>query len=150
MDIKLYTKPDRLERYSFLWSEARLVVAALALFIGGTPPVIRYNPFPSLFGLILFLVTIAWIVSGVASAYLVHRWVQSDKKLFGKKLNLDTGAFLVSVVSGINLGLAGVGGKNIGMAFFSGKILFMLVALLYVASAAYLFWRWRESGEKIF
>jgi hypothetical protein len=35
MDLQEHSRPDALERYSFLWSEARLVVAAVALLIGG-------------------------------------------------------------------------------------------------------------------
>ena len=139
-----------LEKYSFWWSEARLVIAALALFLGGNSPAIWFNPIQELFGLILLLLTLSWIVSGVASGYLLYRWVHNDKKLFGKKSGLDTAAFLVSAISGINVGLAGVAGKNFGMALVSNKFIFALVGLLYLASAMYLFWRFRESGERIF
>ena len=35
MNFKRHTHPDALERYAFQWSELRLVIAAVALFIGG-------------------------------------------------------------------------------------------------------------------
>src|SRR3989344_2566175 len=32
---------NNLERYSFLWSEVRLIIAALALFLGGVSPLLK-------------------------------------------------------------------------------------------------------------
>ena len=63
-----------LERNSFLWSEVRLIIAAVALFLGGLPPIYLVLPIPALFGFVRILLVLAWIVSGVASGYLLYRW----------------------------------------------------------------------------
>lgn len=141
---------SKLERYSFLWSEIRLLFGAVALFLGGIPVVRYLIQTPSLYGLVGTLLTLSWIASGVASAYLLWRWVVGGKMLFGKKEKLDMVAFLVSVVSGINLGLTGLMGTNIGMSILSGYGIFALTALVYLATAYYLFSRWKKSGEKLF
>ncbi len=135
-----------IEKYSFLWSEARLIIAAVALFMGGVPPVYRFLPIAA----IVSFLGLAWILSGVAAAYLLYRWQTSGQKLFGAKNQKDTGAFFVMVISGINLGLAGLLGKNIGMSISTNYIVFVLVGLLYLASAWYLYQRWNSHGQKIF
>src|SRR3989344_7642125 len=111
MDMNQYTKPGALERYSFLWSEARLVIAAVALFIGGRPPIIAFNPIPAFYGLFSSLLTLSWIISGVAAAYLFYRW-NEHKTLFGGNNKKDKYAFFVSIISGFNLGLTGLMGNN--------------------------------------
>src|SRR3989344_6701391 len=116
MTTQDFTQPAQLERYSFLWSQARLLIAAVALFIGGVPPVLAYNPIPGLYGLVSSLLTLSWIISGVAALYLAYRWNANHQMLFGGKAQRDTIAFFISVVSGINLGLTGVLGNNIGMS----------------------------------
>jgi len=47
MDWKKYTKRKNLDKYSFFWSEARLLIASVSLFIGGMPVIFAfgYNPF---------------------------------------------------------------------------------------------------------
>ena len=149
MNHKEYTSPANVERYTFLWSEARLVVAAVALLIGGVPPVYLMSP-PALFGIVRLGLIACWIISGVASAYLLYRWYNGGQKVFGGKDGKDTIAFLVLAISGINLGLAGILGKNIGMSILSGRGLFFIVALVYLASAIYLHRRWSASGQKLF
>ncbi len=150
MSSKNLTNPDQLEQYSFLWSQARLVLAAIALLLGGIPLAIKLNPFYSLYMTIGSLLNVAWIISGVASVYLLFRWNANDKKLFGGKDNLDTYAFFVSVISGINLGLTGILSTNIGMSISSNRTVFAIVAILYILSALHLHKRWNESGKKIF
>lgn len=150
MNLEEHTQPNQLERYSFWWSEARLVVAALALFLGGVPPIYALLRIPSLFGLLSLLLTLAWIISGAASGYLLYRWYSGNRMLFGGKAPLDTTAFLVSVVSGINLGLAGIIRTNLGLSISSNKLVLILVGLLYLAAAGYLYQRWAASGRKIF
>ncbi len=151
MDIKEYTKPDSLEKYSFFWSEVRLVIAAIALFLGGIPPVLKILSSSSgLYSLVGSLLTLAWIISGVASAYLLYRWYIGGRMLFGGKDKKDMAAFLVASVSGLNLGLAGLLGSNIGMSISSSTFIFVLVGLLYLASAFYLWRRWNASGKRIF
>lgn len=142
--------PNQLERYSFLWSEARLVIAAIALFIGGVPVLRVLLPIPALFDLVGLVLTLTWIISGAASAYLLYRWISAKQILFGRKVTLDTVAFFVSVVSGINLGLAGLMGRNIGMSILSSYFIFVVTALIYLASAVYLYRRWNASGKKVF
>jgi len=139
--------PSELERYSFYWSEARLIIAAIALFLGGIPPVTLILPSIPLTGVGLIL---AWIVSGVVSAYLAYRWIQNDQMLFGHKNNLDLAAFWVNIVSGFNLGIAGLLGVNIGMTISSNKILFIVVGVIYLLAAYQLYTRWQAHGQKIF
>ena len=150
MNMQEFTQPAQLERNSFLWSELRLLVAAIALFIGGTPLVYKVFSAPSLAVLISPLLTLAWIISGAASAYLLYRWYLGKQVLFGRKVPLDTVVFFVSVVSGINLGLVGLTGTNIGMSISSNTSIFLVVGLLYLASAGYLYKRWLESGRRLF
>lgn len=150
MNLQEHTQPNQLERYSFWWSEARLIIAAIALFLGGVPPIYVLLRIPSLTGLLSLLLTLAWIISGVASVYLLYRWYSGNRMLFGGKTPLDTTAFLVSVVSGINLGLAGIIRTNIGLAISSNKLILLVVGLLYIAAAGYLYQRWSASGRKIF
>ena len=149
MNIKDHSQPHQLERYSFLWTETRLVIAAVALLMGG-PLLYTVFPIPSLFGLLRLLLTLGWLISGFASGYLFYRWYFGSKTLFGHKKQLDTIAFLVSVVSGVNLGLAGLFQKNLGMSIFSTYGFWVIAGIAYLVTAAYLFRRWKESGEKIF
>jgi uncharacterized membrane protein YuzA (DUF378 family) len=150
MNIKHHTHPDNLEKYSFVWSEARLVIAAVALFIGGYPPVLFFNPISSLSSVLSSLLKVAWIISGIASAYLLYRWMQSGKTLFGGKHSKDTWAFLIMIVTGFNLGLAGVLGTNIGMSITSSRVIFFIAGVLYLVTVFYLHQRWVKSGKKIF
>jgi uncharacterized membrane protein YuzA (DUF378 family) len=144
-----YTKPEVLEKYSFLWSEARLVIASVALFLGGIPPVLAFNPISAMYGVVSSLLTVCWLISGLASAYMIYRW--NDKKMvFGGNDNKDMAAFWISSVSGINLGLTGLIGNNIGMSFSSNYTVFIIVGLLYLASAYHLYTRWNSHGKKIF
>jgi len=142
-----FTKPENLEKWSFLWSEARLMLAAIALFLGGIPLVVKVLPSLSI---AWSLLNVAWIISGIASAYLLYRWYTGGQKLFGGKDNKDTFAFFISVVSGLNLGIAGVLGSNIGMNIFSGNIIFILAGLLYLVAGWHLYQRWNKSGKKLF
>ncbi|MDO8515919.1 MAG: hypothetical protein Q7S28_01570 [bacterium] len=150
MNIKHHTHPDQLERYSFLWSEARLMIAALALFIGGIPPVLAFNPIPALQGFLSSLLTFAWVASGLASGYLLYRWNRGGKMLFGKKDQRDTVAFFVSVVSGINLGFTGLFGTNLGMSITSSRFIFFIAGILYLYSAHHLYRHWKAYGKKLF
>ena len=150
MNYKHHLHPDRLERYSFLWSEARLVVAAVALLLGGVPVLKALFPSPALSGPVGLVLTVTWLASGAASGYLLYRWFTGGKTLFGGKATLDTAAFLVSGVSGVNLGLTAILGTNIGMSIFSGGGIFVIVAVVYLATAFHLFKRWRASGQKVF
>jgi hypothetical protein len=139
-----------LERYSFLWSEARLIVAAVALFMGGVPPVLAFLPIPAIYVLLTAGLKLAWIISGLASAYLLYRWNRNNMMVFGGKKQADTVAFLVSAVSGVNLGITGLIGINIGMTISSFYPIFIVVAILYLGSSVYLYRRWDESGKKLF
>lgn len=146
MDIKKHTHPDQLEKYAFLWSEARLPIAAIALFLGGVSPIMKIFSSSAVYSLL----NLSWIISGVASAYLLYMWYTKGMKLFGGTSHLDAGAFFVSIISGINLGLVGILGTNIGMSISSNIIIFIIVGVLYLVSALHLFMRWNESGKKLF
>lgn len=150
MDIQKYSQPNQLERYSFLWSEARLVIAALSMLGGASPIIYALVPIAPLWGLVRTGLVLAWIISGAASGYLLYRWWTGGQKLFGKKEPFDMYAFLVSVVSGLNLGITGLAGTNIGMAIFSNRLLFSLTGIVYLAAAYYLYSRWNASGQKVF
>jgi hypothetical protein len=147
MNIQEHTTPEKLERYSFLWSEVRLIIAAVALFLGGIPPLLFLIRFPS--GLIITTLTLSWIISGLSAGYLLYRW-SKVRTLFGTKENLDLVAFFVMVVSGINLGLTGIFSTNIGMSISTNGVVFLAVGILYLASAYHLHRRWRANGQKIF
>ena len=137
---------SELEHYSFLWSEARLAIAAVALFLGGTPPLLKILPVAP----VGTLLTLAWLVSGAASCYLLYRWFQNDKKVFGGKESSDTAAFFVSVVSGINLGFVALLQTNIGMNISSSYGIFVLTAIIYLIAAWHLYQRWNASHQRIF
>ena len=150
MEYKQHTHPDNLERYAFLWSEARLIIAALALFIGGYPPVLYFLPISGLYGIVSIFLKLSWIVSGVAAVYLVYRWLGNGQMLFGHKDTKDMVAFLVMVISGVNLGLVGLIGQNVGMTILSSYALFVIVAIAYLVSAYHLYTRWKASHERLF
>lgn len=142
--------PDRLERYAFLWSELRLLFAAVALLIGGKP-VLLALPLPfGLFGFMWNILHFTWIISGIAVGYLCYRWLQCGKRLFGKQEKIDRNAFLFLVVTGINLGLTGLFGTNIGMSLVTSKAIYFLAGVVYLLVAAYLWKRWKEMGQIMF
>jgi hypothetical protein len=138
---------QQLDRYAFLWTEARLVIGAIALFIGGVPPALRFFGW---FPLISVLLTLCWIVSGVVSAYLLYRWYEHGWHLFGKRDQKDTAAFAVNILTGFNLGVAGLLGTNIGMTISSGYAAFVITGAVYLVTAVYLWRRWSSHGEKLF
>lgn len=147
MNLTQFTRPAELERNSFMWSQARLVIAAAALLLGGVPPLtLLLGSSPGVWSLL----RIFWIISGVASAYLGYRWFTGGQRVFGGKDNKDTAAFLVSVVTGLNLGWTGLAGNNIGMSIASGKVIFIVVGVLYLVSAWHLQNRYRAYGKKLF
>lgn len=142
-----YTQNDV---YAFWWTETRLVVAAAALFIGGTPPVYWFFSLVGLEGLPLVStgLTFAWIISGAVAAYLLWRWHRNKMMLFGVKKQLDRVAFLIAQVSGLNLGLVGLIGTNIGMSITSSYAMFIVVGLAYLWSAYHLHTEWKSFGGK--
>lgn len=150
MTSQEFMKPENLEKYSFLWSEARLIIAALALLLGGTPPLYWLLGSSVFYGFIGTILTLSWLISGAASVYLGWRWYTGGQKVFGKKDTRDTVMFFVSVVSGVNLGLVGFLGSNIGMRIASGRIVFAITAILYIVAALHLWTRWNTHGKKVF
>lgn len=150
--IKTHTHPNKLEWYSFMWSQARLVLASIALFIGGIPVLWKFmSSSSSVFGLANSLLGLSWIISGLASAYLLYRWNIGGQKLFGKKERMDSIAFFVSIISGFNLGLAGITGNNIGMSISGmSQILFVITGIVYIATMVYLHKQWNANGKKMF
>lgn len=150
MNINQFMKPEQLEKNSFLWSQARLVLAAAALFLGARPVLLQIVRVPSLYGFTGSVLTISWIVSGVVSAYLGYRWWTAGKRVFGGKNQKDTVAFLVSVVSGLNLGWAGLASKNIGLSIASGRLVLLVAGVLYLVSAWHLDKRWKANGRRLF
>lgn len=150
MDLNEYTKKDNLVRYSFFWNEVRLIIAALSLIFGGFP--IVFLLFPS-GGLVSSLLTIFWIISGIAAIYLLYVWNAGGRKLFGGEGKRDLAAFAVAIISGIHLGIAGITGINIGMKVTPSVILTLVMVVagaLYLWSAWHLHKRYKASGEKLF
>jgi hypothetical protein len=148
MDIKSYfSTPAQLERTSFLWSEVRLIVAAVALFLGGIPPAVYFLGGGSS---VWSLLKIAWIASGVASVYLGYRWYTGGQRVFGGKDQKDLAAFAVSVLSGLNLGWTGLSGNNIGMSISYSKVTFLIAGVVYLVAAYQLWQRWKVNGERLF
>jgi len=150
MTTNEFTRPENLEKYSFLWSEARLIIAAFALLLGGTPPLYWLLGSSVFYGLVGTILTLSWLISGAASVYLGWRWYTGGQKVFGKKDMRDTVMFFVSVISGINLGLVPLIGNNIGMRIAWGGFVFTVTALLYVVAAVHLWMRWNAHGKKVF
>lgn len=126
------------------------MIAAVALLIGGTPPILLLVPSVGLYGLIFTGLKLAWIMTGAASGYLAYRWYVGGQKLFGGNDTKDTAAFFVSIISGINLGLVGLLGQNIGMSIASGQIVFAVTGIVYLVAAGYLYMRWNAYGKKLF
>lgn len=125
-----------------------MAIAAFALLLGGIPPV--FLLLPGMYGLTYPLLKLCWLISGVVSVYLGYRWYQNNMMVFGGKDMRDRIAFGVFVVTGINLGLTGVTGNNIGMSIASGRILFLIVGLIYLAVAIHIYRRWAAHGKKFF
>ncbi len=146
---KLDTHPDSLARYAFLWTEARLAISVVALILG-TPPAVLLFSFGPLYGFVWMFLKIAWIISGVASAYLLYRWHAAQWYVFDKTTTKDTVALAIAIVSGFNLGLTGLIGQNPGMTIFSGYGFWLLGAALYAFAAYHLYTRYQQSGQKIF
>jgi hypothetical protein len=147
-----YLEEKSLERWSFLWSEVRLLIAAVALFIGGVPPLLymAVNA-PELAETLVLVLKVSYLISGVTAAYLLYRWVVGGRVLLGRKNNmLDTVAFLVMTVSGINLGLVPLIGKNIGLSYVTNPMVLVVVAVIYIATAIYMFQRWQKHNDRLF
>lgn len=151
-DLEKHTTPTALERYAFYWTEARLVIAAVALFLGGVPPIFYISGvFQFLSGITTLFLSLAWIISGAVSAYLLYRWKIAGKTVFGGKDHKDVVAFFAAIITGFNLGIAGLMGKNIGMTLVSfNKTIFLVAGVVYLLVALYLFQRWKAHGEKFF
>lgn len=150
MELKDHTTPDKLLRYSFLWNEVRLVIAALSLLLGATPILYRILS-SSAFGLI----TIGSVISGLAGLYLLYLWYKGGYMLFGGKDKKDLIAFLIGTLSGVHLGLGGLFSTNIIMSILYNTGIVLTIAiyaggLLYLWSAYHLWNRWKEKGETIF
>ena len=148
MDLNHHTKPANLLRYSFLWNEARLVIAALSLIFGAEPILSRILP-SSGYG----LWTLATFISGLAAAYLLYAWNKGGQKLFGKKDRADLIAFMIATLSGLHLAYAGLLGTNLIMAYTPYSLLSTVIylgAALYLWSAWHLHKRYKENGEKLF
>lgn len=144
-----HTSPEKLTRYSFFWSEARLVIAAVSLIFGATPIVYTIAPF----SFIIQLIMLAWIISGLASLYLLYRWFSDGWKVFGGKNKTDIVAFAIMVISGINLGIAGLALGNIGMkltppAVFT--VVMIITGLVYLWTAYHLWRRWSATNGALF
>jgi hypothetical protein len=143
--------PRDLEKWSFYWSELRLMIAAIALLLGGVPPILFVvATMPGLYGLASMLLKLSCIISGASAVYLAYLWFIHKWKVFGSDDKMDMVAFGVMVISGLNLGFTGLAGTNLGMSITSNHIVFILVALLYLWAGFYLWKRWGKHGKHLF
>ncbi|MCD5382259.1 MAG: hypothetical protein LR017_02975 [Candidatus Pacebacteria bacterium] len=146
--------PAKLERYAFLWSEVRLVLAAGALFLGGMPVIyylMRMLGTWSMSGLVSSLLQIAQLVSGVAAGYLLYRWHIGGHKLFGGTDQKDKIAFLIMGVSGLNLGWYALSSTNIGMDIVrDNAAIFLITGAAYLWAGWHLREQWLKNGEQLF
>lgn len=138
-----------LETYSFWWSEARLLIAAIALLLGGVPPLYLLMPY-SMYTTTTFILKLTWILSGIAAGYLLYRWYDTGQRLFGHKDHKDTLAFLLLIISGLNLGFDGVFGLNLGMNITRSSIVFFIVAALYLFAAYQLWMSYQKNKRRVF
>lgn len=152
MDIKEHTTPEKLLHYSFLWSLLSILFTAFTLFLGASPVIFKIIPssFSSLFSLVSSLLAASWIISGLAAGYLLYRWNTGGKMVFGGKKRHDLVAFFILVVTGLNLGFAGLFGSNIALSIITSSLLLKLGGVMYLVIVGYLFNRWSESGKKLF
>lgn len=145
MDIEAHTQPDSLERYAFWWLMALLVFSAAAMFMDARPAltlIVGYSAWS--------LLKLAWIVSGAAAVYLVYRWNQTGKKVFGGDDSKDKLAFWFMILTGLNVGLTGVTGNNIYLSIFYGSLVYVATGVACLAAAYHMHTRWKANGEKLF
>lgn len=147
--VKEHGTPDKLEYYAFMWSLARMVLAAVALLLGGVPVVYKILGY-SAYSTVGSLLNLAWVISGVAAGYLLYMWFKNDKRVFGGSEQKDTVAFFVMIVSGFNLGLAGLDAGNIGLNMFRGDVFLYIGAAIYIVATYYLYTRWVSNGRQLF
>jgi hypothetical protein len=148
MDVQSHTTPEKLERYAFLWSLARMVIGAVSLFFGAVP---------ILMGIVgPGLMQLAWLVSGAAAIYLGYRWYTGGQMVFGGKDRKDNIAFWVMVLTGLNLGYTAIG-TNVGMStvytmtgMMVAGLIFKATALVYLYAAYHLWIRYKAAGERMF
>lgn len=146
---KEHGTPEKLEYYAFMWSMARMLIAALSLVLGG-PVVYEILGYQNMFSTVGALYDLACVISGVAAAYLLYLWFQNGNRVFGASDQKDTIAFFVMVVSGFNLGLVGLGAENPGLSIFSAQVFWYLGAAIHLAATYYLYTRWVSNGKRLF
>ena len=148
MNINDHTTPEKLERYAFMWSIARMVIASVSLFFGAVPIALRIFDYQ-----LGFFVQLAWLISGIASIYLGYMWYKNKKSIFGANHQNDTIFFLILVITGINLGYT-ITGYNFGMSFAYSLpltwLIFKLTALGYLYVAYNLWKKWKAHDEHLF
>lgn len=142
------TQREQLDCYAFWWSQLRLLLAGVALLLGGVPAV--FFILPGMYGIVWPLLKLCWIISGVVAVYLGYRWYEHKWHIFGGKDSWDSAAFALAVVTGLNLGAAGLVGTNIGMSIIGGRVVFFVVGVIYLVVAYRLDRRWRAHGKKVF
>jgi hypothetical protein len=125
-----------------------MAIATLSLFMGASP-IFMEMVGPG-------VMSLAWLISGASALYLGYRWYTGGKKVFGGNDKKDTIAFLIMVVTGINLGYTAID-TNIGMNLVYpfgdedlSDIIFKATAVLYALVAFHLFKRWKASREQVF
>ena len=147
MDLDTHTSSSSLERYSFYVLLALLVFSAVALFLGGRPPITLITGSSSV---VWQLLSLGWLLSGVSAGYLAYQWAQNKKQLFGRSDIEDTLAFVFMIAAGLNLGITGATGVNIFLDLFMGRLSYIVTGVLCIGVAGYLYKQWQKNDDALF
>ena len=151
MSLDKHTTPDSLEQYSFIWILLMLVLTAISLLVEATPIVNTiFESSSVLYGPISALLNLSWIISGFVSLYLMYRWNTGGKTLFGGKDKKDLYAFLITIVTGLNIGFMGLFDKNILMDLFYSSALYSIAGIIYLIVVFQLYTSWNKNNKKVF
>lgn len=133
------TAAERIEYYAFMWSMARMALAAIALLLGGMPLAVYVSQLIDAsfaYEIVRPLLSLSWILSGLAALYLLYRWSLNEYRIFNSTDRNKRIAIIVLIVSGINLSLTPILSKNIGISIAFGAPFYQLI--LYAGAAVYL------------
>jgi hypothetical protein len=136
MDIQEKIKNKSLLEWAFCWNQLRLVIAGATLILAKQSPILTYLSIPIISPLAMNFMGAAWIISGGAAGYLIYKWNEGGKKVFGGDDKKDVVAFWIAVITGVHLGIAGLTGNNIGFSVVPYEI---IVPVMIITGVAY-FW----------
>jgi len=136
MNVQEIIKNKSLLEWVFAWNQLRLVIAGATLVLAKQSPILMYLYIPLITPLAASLMSLAWIISGLAGAYLIYAWNKAGRTIFGGNERKDVIAFWIATITGVHLGIAGLVGLNIG---FSVTPMAISTPIMIAAGLAY-FW----------